>query len=64
MEDAGHGVDPVRFTAATKQTLIENLITDLESGRITIPASANTLLNELEVSASASPARRTIQSTW
>ena len=49
LEDAGHCVDPVRFTATTKQTLIENLITELETGSITIPASANTLINELEV---------------
>jgi hypothetical protein len=93
LEAAGHRVDPVRFTASTKQTFIENLITDLETGNITLPASANVLINELQVfefemsdagrvrysapsgfhddcvdalalAASASPARRTIPSTW
>lgn len=48
IELAGYRVDPVRFTAQTKQTLIENLITELEVG-LTVPASANTLINELEM---------------
>ena len=93
LEAAGYYVDPVRFSATTKQTLIENLITELETGNITLPASANILINELEVyefemsdtgqvrysapsgfhddcvdalalAASASPARKTIPSTW
>jgi phage FluMu gp28-like protein len=49
LEDGGYFVDPVRFSPANKRTLIENLITELEAGRITIPESANTLINELEV---------------
>lgn len=49
IERAGYQVDPVRFSSRKKQTLIENLITELETGRITVPASANTLLNELEM---------------
>jgi len=49
LEDAGLAVDPVRFSASTKRTLIENLITRLEAEELTLPASANTLLNELEV---------------
>jgi hypothetical protein len=49
LECAGHQVDPIRFSAQKKQTLINNLITELETGRITIPSSANTLVNELEM---------------
>lgn len=49
IERAGYQVDPIRFTARTKQTLIENLVTELETGRVTIPASVDTLVNELEM---------------
>ncbi|ERG89535.1 MAG: Terminase-like family [halophilic archaeon J07HX5] len=49
LEDGGYFVDPVRFSPSNKRTLVENLITDLEAGRITIPESANTLINEVEV---------------
>jgi hypothetical protein len=49
LQDAGHRVDPVRFTAQSKRTLIENLITALETEEVTLPGVATTLLNELEV---------------
>jgi exonuclease VII small subunit len=49
LEDGGLDVDPVSFSSSTKRTLIENLITRLETGEVTLPASANTLINELEV---------------
>lgn len=49
LEAGGLNVDPVSFSAATKRTLIENLITRLETGEVTLPASANVLVNELEV---------------
>jgi len=49
LEDAGLDVDAVSFTASTKRTLIENLITRLEAGEVALPSSANTLINELEV---------------
>lgn len=49
IEHEGYQVDPVRFTSQQKRTLIENLITELETGRVSIPASANTLVNELEM---------------
>lgn len=49
IERAGYQVDLIRFSSRKKQTLIENLITELETGRITVPSSANTLLNELEM---------------
>lgn len=45
----GLSVEPVTFSASRKRTLIENLITELETGEITLPASANQLINELEV---------------
>lgn len=41
---AGYNVAQVQVTASTEQTLIENLITDLETGNTTIPASANALI--------------------
>lgn len=34
-------VDPVSVSASTKRTFIENLITKLEPGEVTIPAAAN-----------------------
>ncbi|QLG47856.2 hypothetical protein [Natrinema halophilum] len=49
LEDSGYFVDPVRFSPANKRTLIENLTTELEAGRITIPESVKTLINELQV---------------
>jgi phage FluMu gp28-like protein len=49
LEDEGYFVDPVRFSPGTKRTVIENLITELEAGRIIIPESATELLNELDV---------------
>lgn len=49
LEDAGVAVKAVTFTAKKKRTLIENLITQLESGEIILPASAPELINELEV---------------
>lgn len=49
LSDSGLSVEPVTFSATTKRTLIENLITRLEETSITIPSSLNTLINELEV---------------
>lgn len=49
LEDSGLSVEPVSFSAKRKRTLIENLITRIEAGEITLPAEANQLLNELEV---------------
>lgn len=49
IERGGYQVDPIRFTTQKKRTLIDNLITELETGRISIPASANVLVNELEM---------------
>ena len=49
IERAEYQVDQIRFSSRKKQTLIENLITESETGRVTIPAFANTLLNELEM---------------
>lgn len=49
LEDAGVGVEPVSFSARRKRTLVENLISAFENGEITLPDSANQLLNELEV---------------
>lgn len=49
LEDAGLTVEPVNFSASTKRTLVENLITELESGEVTLAAEANALINELEV---------------
>ena len=49
LQDSGIGVEPVKFTASRKRTLIENLITRLETGDLVLPSSANVLINELEV---------------
>ena len=49
LEDSGVRVDPVTFTTSRKKTLIENLITRIESEEITIPASESKLINELEM---------------
>lgn len=49
LEDDEYFVDPVQFSPANKRTMIENLITELEAKRITIPESANTPINELGV---------------
>jgi phage terminase large subunit-like protein len=49
LQDAGIGVEPVKFTASRKRTLIENLITRLETGDLVLPSGANVLINELEV---------------
>ena len=49
LRDAGVAVDPIKFTASTKRTLIENLITAFETGEITLSTDANQLINELEV---------------
>lgn len=49
IEREGYQVDPIRFTAQKKQTLIENLITELETERVTLSGSASTLINELEM---------------
>jgi len=49
IEREGYQVDPIRFTPQKKRTLIDNLITELETGRISIPASANVLVNELKM---------------
>lgn len=49
LRDAGLTTRPIQFTASTKRTLIENLITQLEAGEVTLSADANTLVNELEV---------------
>jgi hypothetical protein len=48
LEDAGVNVSAVTFSAKRKKTLIENLITELESGGLTLPASESELLAELE----------------
>jgi hypothetical protein len=42
-------VDPVRFSASNKRTLIENLITMMEAREIVLSSEANQLINELEV---------------
>lgn len=63
LEDGGYVVDPVRFSSANKRTLIENLITELEAGRITIPEAATTLINELEVYESHTSDRGRVQYT-
>jgi hypothetical protein len=49
LERAGVRTKPTQFTASTKRTLIENLVTYLETDEITLSDSANALLNELEV---------------
>ena len=49
LEDAGISVEPVSFSSSKKRTLIENLITRLETGEIILPSEANALINELEV---------------
>ena len=49
LQDSGIGVEPVKFTASRKRTLIENLITRLETGDLVFPSGANVLINELEV---------------
>lgn len=49
LEDAGINVEPVSFSSSKKRTLIENLITRLETGEVTLPSEANALINELEV---------------
>ena len=49
LEDAGLDVEAVRFTASRKRTLIENLITRLEGGELTLSSDAPELINELEV---------------
>lgn len=49
LEANGVNVEPVSFSRQKKQTLIENLITRLEAKELTIPVSANQLINELEV---------------
>lgn len=49
LQDAGLTVDPVKFTASEKRTIIENLITRLEADEITLSSDANQLINELEV---------------
>lgn len=49
LEGAGVNVEPVSFSRQKKQVLIENLITRLEAEELTIPTSANQLINELEV---------------
>lgn len=49
LEDAGLRTKPTKFTASSKRTLIENLITQLEAGELRISSEANALVNELEV---------------
>ena len=41
IERDGYQVDPIRFAVRKKQTLIENPITELETGRVSTPTSAN-----------------------
>lgn len=48
LEDAGVNVEPVNFSG-DKQTLIDNLITALENGEVTLSDDAPQLVNELEV---------------
>lgn len=48
IEMSGYQVEPIQFSSRKKQTLIENLVTMIETDRLTIPASAETLLSELE----------------
>lgn len=49
LEDAGLTVEPVSFSSSRKRTLIDNLITALEGGEITLSADAPQLINELEI---------------
>jgi phage FluMu gp28-like protein len=49
LEDAGLAVEPVNFSASRKRTLIDNLITALEGGELTLSSDAPQLINELEV---------------
>lgn len=49
LEDAGLTVESVSFSSSRKRTLIDNLITALEGGEITLSADAPQLINELEV---------------
>jgi hypothetical protein len=48
LRDEGVAVEPVRFTAAKKQTLVQNLITAVEAGELTLP-DMDPLVHELEV---------------
>lgn len=49
LEASGLDVEAVKFTRDTKQTMIDNLITRLETGEITLSSDAPALINELEV---------------
>ena len=49
LEDSGLDVEAVKFTRETKQTMIDNLITRLEAGEVTLSSDAPALINELEV---------------
>ena len=49
LEDAGVSVEAVTFSASTKKTLIENLITRFEADGIVLPTNEPVLVNELEV---------------
>jgi hypothetical protein len=48
LEDAGVRVEPVKFTAKRKRSLIENLITAMENQELTLP-DMDPLVHELEV---------------
>lgn len=48
LEDEGVSVRPVKFTASTKRTLIEDLITAVEAGELILP-DMDPLVHELEV---------------
>jgi len=48
LEDAGVTVEPVEFTAKTKRSLIENLVTAVENQELTLP-DMDPLVHELEV---------------
>jgi hypothetical protein len=48
LQDAGVTVEPVEFTAKTKRSLIENLVTAVENEELTLP-DQDPLVHELEV---------------
>ena len=48
LEAEGVDVEPVHFSRQRKQELIENLITAIENGELTLPRSVDVLIRELE----------------
>lgn len=49
LADSGLNVKPVQFSPKRKRELIENLVTRLEHGEITVPESAEQLIHELKI---------------